>query len=128
MSKKRRLAPLGVCSDCGAIGRELIGGRCRNVCYVKHLEAKKRSAEEEQEHAACLARAAALRSTLPNLDAMERMILEATERTDTLMAGGRRMETFKRGDLMLCRYTFPVVPENNPYTQTAEELLRREAT
>lgn len=67
-----------------------------------------------------------LLTTLFPIEEIERVVAEAQEKTLTMMPGGRVMETYRSGTRMICRYTFPVVAENNPYTQTAEDLIRRE--
>lgn len=65
-------------------------------------------------------------STLFSVEEMDRIIAEAEEKSLTMLPGGRVMESFRRGEFMVCRYTFPVVPENNPFAQTAEDLIRNE--
>lgn len=46
----------------------------------------------------------------------------AQERTIGNLATGQLVETWRKGDEMLLRYTFRLTEENNPYTKpTAEE-------
>lgn len=102
------------CSACGERRALFSDGRC-----AKCIDAQMSGHREAESVTALVTR-------LPAMDRMVALVVDCEEYTRTEVPGGRIMETFRSGDSMLCRYWFPVTADNNPYGQTAEDMIRRE--
>ena len=123
--KPKGFAPMQ-CHQCFKIGQQLEGGRCSACRHRTPTELFNEFRMVRINAFTDPKTRTPLVTRLCSAVELNAIIAEHEESTRVEMQGGRTMESFRRGDEMVMRYTFPVVAENNPYRQTAEELMQHE--